>query len=53
LTFVFEKNICDVFTHVLVGTYHLEWAKEKNITKPLHQQSDEELNENLKHRKAP
>jgi hypothetical protein len=49
LTFVFEKNICrDVFTHVLVGTYHLEWAKEKNITKPLHQQSDEELNKNLK-----
>ncbi len=38
----------DVFTHVLFGTYHLEWAKEKNVNKPLHQQSDEELNENLK-----
>ena len=34
----------DVFTHVLFGTYHLEWAKEKKT----HQQSDEELNENLK-----
>ena len=48
LTSVFEKIFpFDVFTHVLVGTYHLEWAKEKNVTKPLHQQSDEELNENL------
>ena len=39
---------CEAFTHVFVCTYHLEQAKEKNFTKPLHEQNDEELKNNLK-----